>query len=296
MRLSSTLLVGGILGLAGLSGCGTSVKPGQMGVKYLSLGTGLQKDVKPNGFYFQWAWNDIVKYDVTWQTKTESVEILTADDLHISTQVRVTYRPSAAEIYRLATEIGPDYYDAVIRPSFITIARSEFAKHEHNRLAKEGPAIEGAALNLLRQAVAGKPIEIDRVTISHIEYDRTVTQAIAQKVATEQRLEQKDFELKIAARDADIARTSARGRADAQRLEAEGEAAAIVLRGNAQAQAQSEIAKTLTASYLRYKAFDSDSTRYYFVPTGKDGMPLIINTEPGPSPMAQRERRVARRP
>jgi hypothetical protein len=29
----------------------------------------------------------------------------------------------------------------------------------------------------------------------------------------------------------------------------------------------------------RYKAFDNDATRYYFVPTGKDGLPIILNAE-----------------
>ena len=39
-----------------------------------------------------------------------------------------------------------------------------------------------------------------------------------------------------------------------------------------------EISKTLTKQYIELKAFDNPATRYYFVPTGKDGLPLIINT------------------
>ena len=77
-----------------------------------------------------------------------------------------------------------------------------------------------------------------------------------------------------------IARTAASGRGDAIRIQAEGEAQATIIKGEAQAKAQDAIAKTLTGQYIQYKAFDSDSTTYYFVPVGKSGMPLIVNAEP----------------
>lgn len=270
-----------VAGAAGAAACGTTVRPGQLGVSYRALSTpALQKEVKREGFYFQWPWNDIVKYTVTWQSQTETVDILTLDDLHVQTKVTVTFRPQR-DIYRVATEIGPRYYEEVIRPPFVTLARSEFARHRHNDLAKSGPAIEEEVLSKLRASVSGKPVEIDRVTIAHVEYDQGVTRAISEKLAAAQKVEQKESELRIAERDAEIARTAARGRADARRIEAEGQASAVVLEGDAQAKAQAAITKTLTPAYLRYKAFDSDATRYYFVPVGKDGMPIIINTDGG---------------
>ena len=222
----------------------------------------------------------------------EDVDVLTADALHVQTKVTVTYRPVRKDIYRLQNEIGPAYYEQIIQPSFLTLARSEFSLHEHNKLAADGPTIEAAVLAKLRASVAGKPIEIDRVAIKHIEFDPTVTQAISQKLVAAQKVEQKESELKIADRDAQIVRTAAQGQSDALRivaegqsaadvLQAEGRAKALVLEGDGQAKAQAAITKTLTAAYLRYKAFDSDATRYYFVPVGKDGMPIIVNTEDG---------------
>lgn len=259
-------------------GCGTTIRPGQRGVAYKAFG-GLQHDVRGEGFYFRWPWNDFVRYDVTWQSKTEEIEILSADALHVQTRVTVTYRPRADQIYELATQIGPGYYDEIIRPAFLTLARGEFAAHTHNALALDGARIEGTVLTRLREAVAGKPLEIDRISIDHIDFDRTVTSAIAAKVGAEQMIGQKDNELEIAKRDAEIARTTAGGRADANRIEAQGEAAAMVVRGEAQATAQAAITKTLTAKYLSYKAFDNPSTRYYFVPIGRNGLPLLIDAK-----------------
>ncbi len=284
------------LSLAALVGCGATVRPGQRGLMYLALhDQGLQKEVVDDGFHFYWwPWNDVITYDVTWQSRIEEIEILTADVLHVAARVTVTFRPKQDELFRLQKEIGPDYYGKVVRPAFVTIARTAFAHHPHNGLARDGVAIEQQVLAELRGAVAGQPIEIARIAISHIAYDRGVTEAISQKLAIFQKVEQKESELQIAARDAEIARTAARGRADATRIEAEGQAAAIVLRGQAQARAQEEITKTLTPRYLQYKAFDGDSTRYYFVPVGKDGMPVIVNAEAGPGPM--RDHMVSSRP
>lgn len=262
-----------------VAGCGATVRPGQRGIKYRALSTpGLQKKVNPEGFYWLWPWNRMITYDVTWQSQSERLDILTADDLHVATELTVTLRPDKARIYELHTEIGPDYYGEIVRPAFLSIARAEFALHRHNDLAREEPEIERAILARLTAAIGGRPIEVSQVAVKHVEYDRNVAAAISAKLATGQRVEQKEAEVRIAERDAEIQRTTAKGRSDAIRLEAEGQAAAIVLKGEAQAKAQTAVGRTLTADYLRYKAFDGDATRYYFVPVGKDGMPLIVDT------------------
>jgi len=103
------------------------------------------------------------------------------------------------------------------QPAFLIITRGELAAHAHDALAVEGGQIEGRVLARLRKAVKGKSLEIDRVSIDHIDFDKTVTGAIASKVSAEQLIGQKENELQVAKRDADIARMLAAGRADAVR-------------------------------------------------------------------------------
>jgi regulator of protease activity HflC (stomatin/prohibitin superfamily) len=221
----------------------------------------------------------MVTYDVTWQSQAEDVEVLTADDLHVPTTVSVKYRARASELYRLHTEIGPNYYQKIIRPDFVTLVRSAFANHEHNNLARQSPAIEDSVEFRLKRTLDTMPIDIGSVAIEHINFDKEVTSSISSKLVKEQQAEQKAFEIKIAEQDSEIMRTMAQGKADAIRIQAEGEAAAIVLKARAQSEAQLEITNTLTRDYLQYKAFDGSATRYYFVPVGKDGLPLLVNTE-----------------
>jgi len=263
-----------------LGGCGTMIKPGELGLKNIVFDKpALGKDVRPEGFYWQWPWNSMISYDVTWQSRVESIEILTADDLHVSTSVVVTFRPRAEELYELHTQIGLSYYSDVIQPTFITLVLTEMTNFKHNDLARESATIEARVLDKLKKALRDKPLDVDSVWIRHIEFDPALTEAISVKLAKEQEVEQKAHELESARLDADIARAEAQGRSDSVRIMALGEADAIVIKGKAQAEAQGAIIQTLSKEYLQYKAFDSDATRYYFVPVGKDGLPLIIDIE-----------------
>lgn len=270
-----------IIAATGAAGCGSSIQTGQAGVKYAALHRpALQQEIRPEGFYWRWPWNGYVTYDITWQSRTEPVEVLTADALHVATRVTVTFRPDPARIYQLATQIGRPYYEEVIRPPFVTITRAAFARQPHAAIARTSPEVERQIAEALRAAIGDKPVMIDRVSIDHIEYDATLTRAISAKLAMQEAVAQKAFEVDVAARDAEIVRTQARAQADAIRIRAEGEAQAIVLRGEAQARAQASIARTLSTQYLQYKAFDTPATRYYFVPTSRTGLPVILNAEP----------------
>lgn len=268
------------LGLA--SACGSAVKPGEKGLRYHALRTpGLETRVRSEGYYFHWAWNDVVSYDVTLQSRDENVEVLTSDDLHVPTVVTVTFRVEEERLNELHTTIGVDYYEEIIGPSFTTLARAEFAKFAHNDLARESPKIEAAIFRELQQSLAGKPLLVDAVSIKHIRYDPSLSQAISLKLAKEQEAEQRDYDKTIAEKDAEIARTRAKGIADAVRIRAAGDAEATVIAGKAQEEAQGAIGKTLTTRYLQYKAFDGGNVTYYFAPIGRDGLPIIVNAEPG---------------
>jgi regulator of protease activity HflC (stomatin/prohibitin superfamily) len=273
------LLIGAfVVSSLAFAACGTTVKPGYRGIKYIALDNGaVEKEVRSEGFYFQWPWNDIITYKVTWQTTEEAVDILTKDDLHVPTRVAVTFRPRESELYELHTKIGKRYYAEVIRPAFVTLVRNEFSAHRHNDLSRATSDIESTILKKLKVVLKGKPLDVDQISVTHIAFDQSVTTSISAKLVKEQVSQQKRFEVVIAEQDAEIARTKAKGRGDAIRLEAEGQARAIVLKGQAQSEAQKAIASTLDKKYLQYKAFDGNSTRYYFVPTGKDGMPIIID-------------------
>ncbi len=267
-----------LVALITLVGCGPTIHPGSAGLKYRALKSpALGQEIYEAGYYPLWAWNRMIIYDVTTQSQTVDVHVLTKDNLHVPATVTVTYHPDRTKLYALHTEIGPNYYDELIGPAFVTLVRGEFSKHLHNDLSNDGSTIEAAVKLGLQAMVDSRYLVIDQVAINHIDYDDTVTRAISGKIATKQQAEQKKIEVEVALRNAEIARTTSQGVSDATRIQAEGDAAAIVLRGKAQAEAQEAINKTLTPRYLQFKAFDQRNATYFFVPTGKDGLPIMLN-------------------
>lgn len=267
------------IALCALSACATTVRPGQTGLLYRAFRTPAFTDQAYDpGRYPLLAWNSMVVYDLTAQNHDEVVHVLTADNLHVPVTVTATFHVRKADVYKLHTEVGPDYYAKLIGPAFITLTRAEFSRHQHNDLARESPQIEKTVAEKLSALAKTHYVNIDQIAIKHIDYDDTVTQAISRKIATRQQAEQKTYEVQIAERDADIMRASAQGRADATRIQATGDAAGIIARGTAQAEAQEKIGKTLTPGYLQFKAFDNREGNFFFVPVDKQNMPIIVNT------------------
>ena len=103
-----------------------------------------------------------------------------------------------------------------------------------------------------------------------------VLKSIEQKQAKEQEKEQKEFEVLIAQRNAEIARIQAKGEGDALQIRAEGESESLRIRAKGQSQAQELITKTLTPEYLKFKLYENPSTKTIIIPD-KSNVPIIVN-------------------
>lgn len=259
-----------IIGIAflvlSISAC-TVVKPGNKAMKWKPWGKGLIADkIYDNGPVWHWPWVGVVDYNIQWQTFSEKVSVLTKDELHINIIVSVTLRPIVAELPKLELEVGRDYYRSVVRPEFISSARNIFAGHTYANVSPHSTIIESEIFTALTEKVKGKYLEFDNLTIDHIVYPELVSSAVNQKLAVEQDIEQKDYEIEIAKKNAEIQRILARGQRDAQSI----------------------IDSSVTKKYLQYKSLEvqdklatSPNAKFYFVPLGKDGLPIIIDSGSG---------------
>ena len=150
-----------------------------------------------------------------------------------------------------------------MRPEFVSLTRNIFAGHEYKTVSPKSPEIEAAVYKQLIAKIEGKHLEIDNVTIDHIQYPDVVTSAVDRKLAVEQDIQQKDYEIKIAEKQAEIQRILAKGQRDAQQI----------------------IDAGLTQKYLQYKALEvqdklttSPNAKFFFIPLGEDGLPVIVDT------------------
>jgi hypothetical protein len=122
IRITRTSLVVALLLLT--TACGTTIRPGQRGLFWHPLSQGLSQEPLKDGFYWRAPWNDVFVYDVRWQSHTEDIDALSADDLQVLIKAAIILRPIAEELYFLNQEVGSDYYARVVKPQFMAAVRS----------------------------------------------------------------------------------------------------------------------------------------------------------------------------
>ncbi|NBU97092.1 MAG: prohibitin family protein [Spirochaetia bacterium] len=248
------------------SNCGSTVKAGQIGLVWKPFSqVSLQKEPLFPGFYLLFPWNDIYTYSTQWDSNTEIVDVMTKDDLQVNVSSTIIIRPAREELYQLQIEIGTDYYAKIVRPEFRTSVRNIVSVYQFTQISKNSPIIGKDIKNAVIDRIAGKHIEIFDVIIDDVNYPKDVLYAIEKKITKEQELEQKKYELGIAEKDIEIAKKRATADSEAQIIRAEG-----------QAKSQEIIDKKLTPQYLQYKAFESNNSKFFYIPSGKGGLPLVI--------------------
>jgi regulator of protease activity HflC (stomatin/prohibitin superfamily) len=273
-----------------VEGCGSTVQPGQRGLRWRPLSEGLSSQPLKNGFYWRAPWNDIYVYDVRWQSYTENVDALSADDLQVLIKAVIILRPIAEEVHFLAQEVGADFYARVVRPEFMAAVRSVVSGYPMVTVPERSSEIASKIQAVVLEKLKGRHLEIQSVALADVDFPQIVLSAIEQKQAKEQQKEQKEFELVIAEKDAEIARRRARGEGDAIRIRSEGEAEGFRIRAGGQAKAQQTIARTLTPEYLRFKLYDSPNSKLVLLPDQLK-VPILINPDSQQSgPLVHHER------
>ena len=204
-------------------GCGSTVNQGKRGLRWNPLTEGLGKESLKEGFYSHAPWNNIFEYDVRYQSFTEKVDALTADDLSVTLHAAITMRPIGDEIYYLAQEVGHGWYAQLVRPQFLSAVRGVVAQYTMVTLPERSSEIGNKIEAVMVESLKGRHLDVYSVALSEIEFPQMVLKAIEQKQAKEQEKEQKEFEVLIAQRNAEIARIQAKGEGDALQIRAEGE-------------------------------------------------------------------------
>ncbi len=262
--------------LVTLQSCSSTVNPGSRGLRWYPLTSGLAKEPLKEGTYWRAPWNDVFVYDTRYKSFKEKVDALTADDLPVTVYAAITMRPVPEEVYFLAQEVGPDWYKQLVQPQLLSAVRGVVANYTMVTLPERSSEIGNKIEAVVVESLKGRHLDIYNVALSEMEFSQMVLRAIEQKQAKEQEKEQKDFEVVIAQRNAEIARIQAKGEGDSLKIRAEGEADSMRIKAAGQSQAQDIITKTLTPDYLRFKLYDNPSSKTIIVPD-RLNVPLIVN-------------------
>jgi regulator of protease activity HflC (stomatin/prohibitin superfamily) len=213
---------------------------------------GLHTQVLQPGLYnLGWCvWRDcgrVDDFDVTYSTRRELVHTVSSEGLGMDLHVAVIYRPVISELYDLANEIGPAYYEEVIGPEFRSSSRGVFARHSYHDLMVKNEKIEDEIEAEVRRRTRGKHVEIGSITLEGVDYAPEIATAVRQKLVSEQ-----DALRQKAAIEAEALRkrTQIETEAEATRMRLEAEAQAekqhadleLLKQRNEQAQAEAQVA------------------------------------------------------
>jgi regulator of protease activity HflC (stomatin/prohibitin superfamily) len=243
-----------------------TIQSGQAGVIFKQFSGGLDtKNVFGEGFHFIAPWNKMFIYDIRQQEIPETMNVLSSNGLEISVDISVWFRPEKENLGLLHSLLGEDYINKVVIPSIRSAVRTVVGRYTPEELystKREGITTE--IYTETRKILEDKYIDINRTLIRTIVLPPTIKFAIENKLKQEQ--ETLEYEFRLA---------KAHKEAERQRIEAEGKSKANKL-----------ISESLTDKILREKGIEatlelskSPNTKVIVVGSGKNGMPLILNTD-----------------
>ena len=229
-----------------------NVLPGERG---LILGaSGLSKEPLKDGSHFKAPWNEVYFYDVRWQNYAEKIDAWSMDDVQLDIKAVIILRPIPEEVYSLAQTVGQDYYSQIVQPEFLAAVRNVVAAYPALMVSEKSEEIARKVQTVVQERLKDSHLAIQSVALSDVDLPQLVLTALEQTQAQKQQKEQKEFELMIAGKDAEIARIRAEG----------------------QAKVQEAINRTLTPEYLRYKLYDSPNSKMVLLPDNLK-VPIVVN-------------------
>jgi len=255
-----------------LAGCST-IPTGRTGIEW-TPSQGTVKEQLGEGFHIVSPFARVYEVDMREQEQEEPLDVLASNGLDIKMTASILYQPIPDEVYQLVTETGDDYYKTLIAPYVRSSARRVVGRYSPEEIySTKREQIEREIRQEVSEKLTGRHIRANAVLIREVHLPAAVQQAIQTKLEEEQKALQMRFIIERTRQEAERKRIEAVGISDFQEI----------------------ISKNLTDKVLEWKGIDateklasSPNAKVIIVGSGKNGLPVILNTGGGgaaPEPM-----------
>ncbi len=257
--LVGLIIIGIIVGLLFF----TVVPAGTVGVKD-DLGVVSDQAMRP-GLVFKTPWQSIVPMSVMTQQIQETAETPTSEGLTVELDASILYHiepDRAPDVYK---NLGMDYQDVVVVPTFRSAIRDISSKYDAKALyTAERGQLGSRILDDIKPALAERGIVIENVLLRAVRLPQKVKDGIEAKLVAEQQAQQMEFVLDKEKKEAERKVIEAQGISDSQKI----------------------IAGSLTDPYIQWYWINSlkSQNSVIYVPVGSNGMPLFKNVDSAPQP------------
>ena len=244
----------------------TTINAGEKGVKFYTLGSGLDtKNTYGQGMNFHMPWDRIIVYDVKTQTLPFRVDGKDSAQVQCALAMNVIYRPIPEEIGLLENEIGSDYVNKLIKPKLEDIALTVIKQFDYKSIiSNKKDDVKLLIEKMMKAELSSRHIIIEEIKISDIIISDEIEASITRVVKAEQlMLEQKYVKERA--------------------LE---EKAIKLIQADAEAEYNLKVMPTLTKQILQFKGIEatkeianSSNSKVIVIGNGDGDLPIILGGE-----------------
>jgi prohibitin 1 len=259
-----TATVAAVFALVALFQCFTVVPAGNVGV--VDFFGVVSAKVLPPGINFVNPLARVEKFPTQTQEHKEVMQVLSREGLTIGLEISALYRlnpDSAARVYQ--TILNGAYQEIVLVPQFRSISRAVTASFNASALySTERERLGQTIQEELARNVGARGIIIESTPLRNVALPTQLTEAIEQKQRADQESQRMEFVLAKERQEAERKRIEAKGISDFQTIVSQG----------------------ISDQLLRWKGVEateklanSPNTKVIIVGSGKDGLPVILDTK-----------------
>ncbi len=261
---SVSLLMAIIFAVVALTQCFSQVPAGHVGVIDFF---GIVSDrVLPAGINIVNPLARVIKFSIQTKEQKEVMQVLSREGLTIGLEISALYRlnpDSAASVYK--TVAGGDYETVILAPQFRSISRAVTAGFQASALySTERERLGVTIQEELSKTMEKRGVFVESTPLRNVQLPSQLTEAIEQKQRADQESQRMEFVLTKEKQEADRKRIEAQGIADFQKIVSSG----------------------ISEQLLRWKGVEateklanSPNTKVIIVGSGKDGLPVILDTK-----------------
>lgn len=207
----------------------------------------------------------VINFSVKTQELKEVMDVPSKEGLTVQLEVSALYHldpEKAPDIYRT---VGANYEEVILIPQFRSVARGVTASYDARALyTSEREVLSRVILEELQRTVGPRGVIVEATPLRKVGLPGGLTQAIEEKLRSEQESQRMQFVLEREKQEAERKRIEARGIADFQQIVAQG----------------------ISEQLLRWKGIEateklsaSPNAKVVVIGAGKDGLPLILDTK-----------------
>jgi regulator of protease activity HflC (stomatin/prohibitin superfamily) len=221
-----------------------------------------KKDVLDAGIHFVNPF--AVKHELSIRTieMKESANVPSSEGLVIGLDASLLFKLNSKQAADVYANLGPNYAQSIIEPTFRSAIREATASHSANALySGEREKVATEIFNQMQRDLSARGVILEKVLLRDIQLPLTLRSAIEAKQQAEQESLAMSFRLQKEKQEAERKRIEAEGIRDFQRTVTQGISDQLL---------------TWKGIEATEKLADSKNTKVIVIGSGKGGLPLIL--------------------